>query len=78
MKLTYRGVQYQPKSIGLTTTPTTETGTYRGAKLQFRKIQHPPVATGFVMLSYRGAGCPSSRYSYPAPLTAEYPANTAP
>lgn len=75
MKLTYRGVQYQPKSIGLTTVPAAETGIYRGAKLQFRKLQHPPVAIGFVILIYRGGRCRSFRYSYSALMTAEQPEN---
>ncbi|MEM8807045.1 MAG: DUF4278 domain-containing protein [Cyanobacteria bacterium P01_G01_bin.38] len=73
MKLTYRGIQYQPQSIELTTVPSTETGTYRGAKLSFRKIQHPPTVTGFAMLTYRGARYRSLRYSYLTSVRAEQP-----
>ncbi|MEM9905847.1 MAG: DUF4278 domain-containing protein [Cyanobacteria bacterium P01_D01_bin.44] len=77
MKLTYRGIQYQPQSIELTTVPSTETGTYRGVKRSFRKIQHPLTVRGFAMLTYRGARHRSLRYSYLTPVSAEQPLSGA-
>ena len=35
MKLTYRGTEYQVRTMGQATVPTQEVGTYRGAKLAF-------------------------------------------
>ena len=65
MQLTYRGIQYQPQSIGQATVPTPEAGIYRGTRLTFRKLQEPMMATGFAVLTYRGADYRSPRYSQP-------------
>ena len=70
MKLTYRGAQYQSETSGQTTVPTEETGTYRGTAHPFRKVECPPTATGFSVLTYRGQTYRSPQYSQPAPAAA--------
>lgn len=71
MQLTYRNAQYQPKNIGQATTPTGETGMYRGAKVQFRAPSQVPARTGFNVLTYRNAQYRSPCYhlSSQAPVT---------
>lgn len=71
MQLTYRNAQYRPTNIGQATTPTGETGIYRGAKVQFRAPSQMPKPAGFHVLTYRNAQYRSLRYHLPsqAPVT---------
>ena len=71
MHLTYRGVQYQPKTIGEITLPAEEIGIYRGAKCQLRKLECPPIVTGFALLKYRGVIYRSPRYAQNMPTASK-------
>ncbi len=69
MQLIYRGVRYQSQVSGQATIPHEEVGIYRGTKVQFRQLKTPPAATGFALLTYRGAKYRSPRYEQPAPIS---------
>lgn len=72
MQFTYRGVQYQPQSIGQVTIPNEEVGVYRGTKVPFRQLPSPPAPTGFALLTYRGAEYRSPRYDQVTEPIVEY------
>ncbi|MEL7068624.1 MAG: DUF4278 domain-containing protein [Cyanobacteria bacterium J06581_3] len=78
MKLTYRNAQYQSKNIGQVTTPTGETGIYRGAKVQFRAPSQMPVQTGSDVLTYRNAQYHSPRYNSSSQATVAAAPNSRP
>lgn len=63
MKLTYRGIEYQVRTVGQATVPTQEIGTYRGTKLAFRATKTQLNSGEFAVLTYRGAQYRSPRYS---------------
>lgn len=54
MKLTYRGVSYEPQNSALDLDVLDQVGTYRGQSIQFRYPRHIPVPTHIHDLMYRG------------------------
>ena len=54
MKLSYRGISYEPKSHLIDTTPGRVVGKYRGASLRSRNHQKVSVQRNHAHLTYRG------------------------